>query len=194
MSMRERWHSTARQDAPAITAGQRLRAAHAAEARGQQPAAGEAAAVVLAAHLDEGFVGALHDALRADVDPRAGRHLAVHHESLAVELVEMLPGAPARHEVGVGEQHARRVGVRLEHAHRLAGLDQQGLVGLEALQRFDDAVEAFPVARRAADAAVHHEFLGPLGHRRVEIVHEHAQRRFGEPAARRERACRWRRG
>ena len=43
-----------------------------------------------------------------------------------------------------------------------------------------------PVARRAADAAVDHEFLGPLGHRRVEVVHEHAQRRFGEPALRRE--------
>jgi hypothetical protein len=37
----------------------------AAEARGQQPPAGEVAAVVLAAHLHEGLVGALHDPLGA---------------------------------------------------------------------------------------------------------------------------------
>ena len=52
------------------------------------------AAVVLASELDEGLVGALHDALRADVDPRAGGHLAVHHQALAIELVEVLPGRP----------------------------------------------------------------------------------------------------
>jgi hypothetical protein len=38
------------------------------------------AVIMLAAGLDEGLVGALHDALRADIDPRAGRHLAVHHQ------------------------------------------------------------------------------------------------------------------
>src|SRR5688500_20072495 len=75
--------------------GQRLRATHAAEARGQQPAAGETSAVVLASHLDEGLVRALHDALRADVDPGSGGHLAEHHEAALVELVEVLPGAPA---------------------------------------------------------------------------------------------------
>ena len=62
---------------------QRLRAAHSAEARGQDPLAGEIAAEMLAAHLGEGLVGALHDALAADVDPAAGGHLAVHHEPLA---------------------------------------------------------------------------------------------------------------
>src|SRR5690606_8679980 len=78
---------------------QRLRATHAAQARGEDPAPLEAAAVVLPAHLDEGLVGALHDALAADVDPRAGGHLAVHHQALAVELVEVLPVGPGRHQV-----------------------------------------------------------------------------------------------
>jgi hypothetical protein len=87
--------------------GQRLRAAHAAEARGEDPLAGEVAAVVLAAHLDEGFVRALHDALRADVDPRAGRHLAVHHQALLIELVEVLPRRPVRDEVGVRASSTR---------------------------------------------------------------------------------------
>ena len=162
--------------------GERLRAAHAAEAGGQHPAAFEIAAVMLAPGFDEGLVGALHDALAADVDPAAGRHLAVHREALRVEFVEVLPARPVRHEIRIRDQHARRVLVRLEHADRLARLHEQRFVGFEALERLDDLVVARPVARRPADAAVHHQFLRILGHFGVEIVHQHAQRRFGQPA------------
>ena len=81
-------------------------------------------------------------------------------------------------------QHARRILVRAEHADRLAGLDQQRLVGVERAQRLDDAIEAFPVARRAADAAVDDQLVRILRDLGVEIVHQHAQRRFGQPALR----------
>ena len=143
--------------------GERLGAAHAAEAAGQHPFALEIAAIVLAAGLDEGLVGALHDALRADIDPGAGRHLAVHGEPLLIELVEMVPGRPMRHEVGIGDQDARRILVRAENADRLAGLDQQGLVGLELTQGRDDAVEILPGAGGPADAAIDHQLLRVLG-------------------------------
>ena len=169
---------------------QRLRAAHAAEARGENPLAGEAAAVVAPPHLHERLVGALHDALAADVDPRAGRHLAVHHQALAIELVEVRQRRPVRHDVGVGDQHARRVGVRAEHADRLARLHQQRLVAVELAQGCDDAVEALPVARGAADAAVDDELARLLGHFGIEVVHEHAQRRFGQPALGGDAPCR----
>ena len=162
--------------------GQRLRAAHAAETGGQNPAALEIAAEMLAAHLDEGLVGALHDALRADIDPGAGRHLAVHHQALAIELVEIIERRPMRHDVGIGDQHARRIGVGPENADRLAGLHQQRLVVLQRLQRRHDAVIALPVARGSADAAIDHELVRLLGDVRIEIVHQHAQRRFGLPA------------
>src|SRR3546814_3064683 len=56
--------------------GKRLRALHAAEAGGVDPLALEAAAVMLATPLDIGLVGALHDALAADVVPAAGGPLA----------------------------------------------------------------------------------------------------------------------
>ncbi len=162
--------------------GQRLRATHAAQAGGQDPTALEVGIVVLATGLDEGFIGALHDALATDVDPTAGGHLAVHGQALGVELVEVFPTGPVRHQVGVGDQHARGVAVGLEHAHRLAGLHQQGFVVVQVGEAFDDLVVALPVARRAADATVDHQFLGVLGHFRVEVVHQHAQRRFGQPA------------
>ena len=81
-------------------------------------------------------------------------------------------------------QHARRVRVGAEHADRLAGLDEQRLVVLERSQRRDDRVEAFPVARGAADAAIDDQLLRVLGDLRIEIVHQHPQRRFGQPALR----------
>ena len=140
------------------------------------------AAEVPAPHLDEGLVGALHDALRADIDPRARGHLPVHHEPLAIELVETVPGRPVRHEIGVGDQHARRVGMGAEHADRLAGLHEQRLVALEAAQARDDAVERLPVARGATYAAVNDKLARPLGDVGIEIVHQHPERRFGQPA------------
>jgi hypothetical protein len=153
---------------------QGLGAAHAAEAGGQEPAVGEIAAVVLAAHLHEGLVGALNNPLGADVDPGAGGHLAVHGQALAIELVEVVPGRPVRHQVGVGDQHARRVGVSAKDAHRLAGLHQQGLVVLEPAQGLDDLVVALPVTSGPADAAIDHQLLRPFRHVRMQVVHQHA--------------------
>src|SRR5215203_5212607 len=72
-----------------------------------------------------------------------------------------------------------------EHPDRLAGLHQQGLVPLELAQRADDAIEALPVPRGAPDAAVDDELLRLLGDLGIEVVHEHPQRRLGEPALRR---------
>ena len=48
---------------------QRLRATHAAQARGEDPFVGEFAPVVLAARFGEGLVGSLHDALATDINP-----------------------------------------------------------------------------------------------------------------------------
>ena len=182
--MRLGWHSIARQRRARHHRGERLRAAHAAEARGEQPAARQAAAIMLAAHFDEGFVGALHDALAADIDPAARGHLTVHHQPFAIELGEMLPIRPLRHEVRIGEQHARRVAVGAEHPDGLARLDQQRLVVIQPLQRLDDLVIAFPVARGAADAAIDDQFVRRLGDVGMQVVHQHPHRRFGEPAFR----------
>ena len=74
--------------------GQWLRAAHAAQAAGEDPFAGQAAAEMLPAHFDERFVGALNDALAADINPGTRRHLAVHHQAQPIECGEMFPRWP----------------------------------------------------------------------------------------------------
>ena len=86
-----------------------------------------------------------------------------------------------RHQIGIGDQHPRRVGMGAKYADRFAGLHQQRLVALQPLQGRDDAVETLPIARRAADAAIDHELAGLFRHVGIEIVHQHAHRRFGEP-------------
>ena len=89
-----------------------------------------------------------------------------------------------RDEVGVGDQHPRRVGVSFKDAHRLAGLHQQGFILFQHLKGGHNSVVALPVARRAPDAAVNHQLVGIFRDIGIEIVHQHAQRRFGEPAFR----------
>ena len=79
-----------------------------------------------------------------------------------------------RDEVGIGQQHARGVGVGLEDADRLARLDQQRLVVFQAAQGGDDGVEARPIARRPADAAIDHQLGRSLGHVGIEVVHQHS--------------------
>jgi hypothetical protein len=171
---------------------QRLGAAHAAQPGRQHPAAGKIAAIMLSPHLDERLVGALHDALRADIDPRAGGHLAIHGQALGIEFVEMLPGRPFRHQVGIGDQDARRIFMGAKHPDWLARLHQQRLVIAQPAQRVDDAVETVPVACCPPDAAIDNQFLRVLRHAGIQIVHQHAQRGFRLPGLRRAVRPGWR--
>ena len=140
-------------------------------------------AEVLPRQLRERLVRALEDALRPDVDPRAGGHLAVHRQALPLELAEDVPGRPTADEVRVGDQHPRRPLVGPEHGDRLAALDEQRLVVGEAAQLADDRVERLPAPGRATGPAVDDERVGVLGDLRVEVVHQHPQSRLLAPAA-----------
>ena len=156
--------------------GQRLRAAHAAQAGGEDGAAGQVGrAPVALTGGGEGLEGALQDALGADVDPRAGGHLAEHGQAQGLEPAELVPGGEARHQQRVGDQHARCARVGLEDGDRLAALDEHGLVVLELEQGAHDGAEGVVAAGGAAGAAVDDQAGGILGHLRVEVVAEHAQ-------------------
>src|SRR5215472_3726414 len=99
---------------------------------------------MLAPGFGERFVRSLYYALAANVDPRTGRHLAVHHQALALQFVEMLPARPFTDKVGIGQQQARGRFMRAQDAHRLTRLDKQRFVILQALKSLDDGVETLP--------------------------------------------------
>jgi hypothetical protein len=135
----------------------------------------EVAAEVLASARGEGLVGALHDALGADVDPRAGGHLAVHRQAEGLEALVLGERRPLRDEQAVGEEHARRVLVGFKDALGAAALDEEGLVVAEVAEAGDDAVIVGPRASGLAGAAIDDEVGGVLGHVGVEVVHQHAE-------------------
>ena len=171
--------------------GQRLRAAHAPGSGGDGERAGERAAEPFAGDLGEALVGALEDALRADVDPRSGGHLAVHREALVFETPELVPVRPVGHEVGVGDQHPWRPLVRAHDADRLARLDEHRLVALERGERAQHRPVRVPRTGGATGAAVDDEPVGILGHLGVEVVLQHPKGRLLLPApARQLRAAR----
>ena len=128
------------------------------------------------------FVSALKDSLRANVNPASGGHLAVHHQSGAIQLVEIFPVAPVADEIRIGDEHARGVGVGAKNSHRLAGLNEQCFVVFERAERIDDGVVTIPVASSLAASAVDDQVFWLFGDFRVEVVHQHAESRFLLPA------------
>ena len=154
----------------------------------------ERPAEALVGHRGEGLERPLQDPLGADVDPRAGRHLAVHRQPEVLEAAELLPVGPVADQVGVGDQHPRRPRVGAHHADGLAGLHEHRLVVLEVAQGPHEGVVGLPVARGLAGAAVDDELRGVLRVGRVEVVHQHPQRGLGLPGLRGQLRCRWRRG
>src|SRR5215813_4261441 len=162
--------------------GQRLRAAHPAHPAGDDQLPRQRTVEVFFADGGEGFERALNDPLTADVDPRAGGHLAVHRQPHPLQPVKLLPVRPVAHEVRVGYQYARRVFVRTEDANGFARLHQQRFVVIQIAQAAHDGVEAPPVARRLSRAAVNDQIVWTLGDLRVEVVHQHSHRGLLRPA------------
>src|ERR671922_2150095 len=126
----------------------------------------------------ECLVRPLKDSLRADVDPRAGGHLPVHHQSRTLELSELLPRCPSTHEIAVRDEHAWRPRMRSEDRDRLATLNEECLVVLEASKRVNNRVKRRPITCRLSDATIDDEVLRTLRDLRIEIVHEHPERGF----------------
>ena len=89
---------------------------------------------MLIGHRRERFKGPLYDALRADIDPTARRHLAVHHQALALELMKMIPVGPGADQIRICDQHSWGIFVRAKDADGFTGLNQQRLVIFQVLQ------------------------------------------------------------
>ena len=147
-----------------------MSAAHAAQAGGDGERAGQGAVETAAGNFGEAFVGALQDPLGADVYPRPGGHLAVHHESFGFEAAKFVPVGPVGHQVGVGDKHPGGPFVGAEDAYWFAGLHQHGFVVVERGQGAFDGVVGVPRAGGSAGAAVDHEVFGSFGYLGVKVV------------------------
>src|SRR5690606_8362812 len=80
------------------------------------------------------------------------------------------------------QQHSGSVGVSGQDPDRLAALNQKGFVVFQVFEARNDLVERFPIPGRLADPTVYDEILRTFGDIRIEIVHEHPQGGFLNPA------------
>ena len=160
---------------------QGLRAAHAAASSSHVERPLQCSAKVLPRALRKRLIGALQNSLRANVDPASRSHLPVHHQPARAQIIEVFLRRPVRHQVGIGDHHPRRIGVRANNANWLAALHQQRLVRFQFLQALDDCIKALPVTRSLSAASVHHQVLGAFRHFWIQIVHQHAHSGFSGP-------------
>ena len=123
----------------------------------------------------------LQDPLSSDVDPGAGGHLPEHHQTPALQLVEMLPRRPMRDEVGVGNQHARGHAMRTQDAYRLARLDEERLIVTQVEKAGHQGIEASPVAGGPSRPAVDDELIRLLRVARIQVVAQHPEGRLLVP-------------
>ncbi len=128
------------------------------------------------------FVRPLQNSLRADVNPASRRHLPVHHQPRAVQFVKAVPIIPVAHQIRIAQQHPRRIFMRPENPHPLSRLHQQRLVRLQRVQRPHNRMKTFPIPRRLARSAVHHQIFRLLRHFGIEVVQQHPQRRLLLPS------------
>jgi hypothetical protein len=108
--MRVSSHSTARQQAPAMTAASGWAPPMPPRPAGQDPLALEIAAIVLASRPRRRSRRCPERCPACRYRSTSPRSSGRTWQALAIELVEMVPVGPVRHQVGVGDQHARRVG------------------------------------------------------------------------------------
>src|SRR5699024_10090717 len=127
--------------------GERLRSTHATTSTGEGEGAREGALKTFAGNSGKRFKGALQNALRTDVDPRAGGHLPVHHEPLSFEFAKLGPRRPISDKVGVCEEDSGSPLVRAEHSDGFTRLHKQGFVVSEVAEGVNDGVERFPASR-----------------------------------------------
>src|SRR5690348_318811 len=92
----------------------------------------------------QGLVCALKNALCADVNPTAGRHLPVHREAAVFEIAERVPVRPGGHEERVGDEDARGPGMCTKDGDRFTRLHDERFIVLETAKRVDEGIERVP--------------------------------------------------
>ena len=66
----------------------------------------------------DAIVDALENPLGADINPRPGRHLTEHDQSLGGKLIKMRLRRPMWNKIAVGNDHPRRINSGLTNTHR----------------------------------------------------------------------------
>ena len=154
-----------------------LRARHPPETRGYKGLSREIAVLrdpeVEPSRIQESDIGAVDDALRADVHPAAGGHLTVVDAAQRGQAMEIFRRVEHTDHQAVGDDCARRLRARREETERMPGADHQGLGVIHDLQVAFDQEVLHPVLADLARLTVCDQFVGVEGYVEVEVVVDH---------------------
>ena len=163
--------------------GLALCAGHAAEARRDEQPSGEVAAFrdaeLETARVQERVERAVDDALRADVHPASGGHLAVVCDAQRGGAVEILLIVECADHQSVRDDAARRQLMRPEQPERVAGHDDQCLLVGHDLEIFADQTVLHPVLADLSGLAVGDKLIGIERDVEIQIVVDHHLKRPG---------------
>src|SRR4029453_2153452 len=120
---------------------------------------------MLVRHRSKRFEGTLHNPLSTDIGPASSRHLSIHHQPFALQLMKVLPVGPCANQIRIRNQDAWREFMRAEDGDRLTRLAQQSLIVLKLSKLGNDRFKTRPVARCSSFAAINNKlpwFFGDI--------------------------------
>ena len=127
----------------------------------------------LAARVEQGVEGAVDDALRPNVHPAAGSHLAVAGNAHCGGLGPVVRIVEHTDHQAVGDNHAGAGLMGLKQTHRVAGHHDKRLFVSQRFQIFFDQLILHPVLADLAGLAVGNQLVGVQGHFVVQVVIDH---------------------
>ena len=157
--------------------GLALSTGHAAQTGGHKQAAGQVAVLgdtqLQTAGVEQGVEGAVHDALRTDIHPASGGHLAVVGNAQSRSAVKVLLVIKGAHHQAIGDDDTGSQLVAVEQAQGVTGHDHQGLLVRQDLQILLDQTILHPVLAHLTGLTVGNQFIGVQSHIKVQVVIDH---------------------
>ncbi|MPM57010.1 hypothetical protein SDC9_103827 [bioreactor metagenome] len=157
--------------------GLTLGAAHAAKTGGDEQAAGQILIVgnaqLQTARVEQGVERTVDNALRPDVHPAAGGHLAVVGDAQSGGAVKVLLVIKHADHQAVGDNAAGSALVGVEQSQRVTAHDHQRLLVGQHFQILLDETVLHPVLADLTGLAVGHQLVGVQGHVKVQVILDH---------------------
>ena len=141
-----------------------MRAAHAAQASGQNETPMQIIVEMAFGDARKDFVGSLDDALRADILPVARGEAAPADEIPLFQGVEIFRRRPLPDHVAIGHDDQRRLHMGAQHSDRFAGLDDEGLILVHRFEHAHDRIVRGPVARGTSQRGIDDEVRRIFAH------------------------------
>ena len=152
-----------------------LCATHATQPRGHEDLSATIGGILVhhTCCVEHSDVGAVHDALRADIHVRPGGHLTVLRHAKCIEFFPVVGFGIVGYHHAVGHHHPRGIDMRREQSHRVTTVHHKCLFFCHGGQVLHGEQVLRPVLEDRSVAAIGDEFMRMLCYHRIQVVLYH---------------------